>query len=66
VRLPSTNKNLFDKGNWQAFIAVVKYNEDLTVGQQLPSSKERTSRSSTCPGSFVAIAKDLADVTKLT
>jgi len=24
--LPST-RNLFDKGNWQAFIAVVKYNE---------------------------------------
>jgi len=28
--LPSVNKNMFDKGNWQAFTAVVKYIEDLT------------------------------------
>jgi len=31
ARLPSVNKNMFDKGNWQAFTAVVKYIEDLTV-----------------------------------
>jgi len=29
--LPSVNKNMFDKGNWQAFTTVVKYIEDLTV-----------------------------------
>jgi hypothetical protein len=28
---PSVNKNMFDKGNWQAFTAVVKYIEDLIV-----------------------------------
>jgi len=31
ARLPSVNKNMFDKGNWQAFTAVDKYIEDLTV-----------------------------------
>ena len=31
ARLPSVNKNMFDKGNWQAFTVVVKYIEDLTV-----------------------------------
>jgi len=31
ARLPSVNKTMFDKGNWQAFTAVVKYFEDLTV-----------------------------------
>ena len=31
ARLPSVNKNMFDNGNWQAFTAVVKYIEDLTV-----------------------------------
>ena len=31
ARLPSVNKTIFDKGNWQAFTAVVKYIEDLTV-----------------------------------
>ena len=31
ARLPSVNKNMFNKGNWQAFTAVVKYIEDLTV-----------------------------------
>jgi hypothetical protein len=25
ARLPSVNKTMFDKGNWQAFTAVVKY-----------------------------------------
>jgi len=31
ARLPSVNKTMFDKGKWQAFTAVVKYFEDLTV-----------------------------------
>jgi len=31
ARLPSVNKNMFDKGNWEAFTAVVKYYQDLTV-----------------------------------
>jgi len=31
ARLPSVNKNMLDKGNWQAFTAVVNYIEDLTV-----------------------------------
>ena len=25
ARIPSVNKTMFDKGNWQAFTAVVKY-----------------------------------------
>jgi len=31
AHLPSVNKNMFHKGNWQAFTAVVKYIKDLTA-----------------------------------
>ena len=31
TRIPSVNKNMFDKRGWHAFAAVIKYNEDLTV-----------------------------------
>jgi len=31
ARLPSVNKNMLEKGNWQAFTAVIKYIEDLPV-----------------------------------
>ena len=38
-RLPSVNKNMFDKGNWQAFTAVVKYIQDLTVWAETTKEK---------------------------
>ena len=40
ARLPSVNNNMFDKGNWQAFTAVVKYTEDLTVWAATTKEKE--------------------------
>ena len=39
ARLQSVNKIMFDKGNWQAFTAVIKYIEDLTVWA--PTTKEK-------------------------
>ena len=38
-RLPSVNKNMFDKGNWQAFTAVVKYIQGLTVWAETTKEK---------------------------
>jgi len=40
ARLPSVNKNMFGKGNWQAFTAVVKYIEDLTVWAATTKEKD--------------------------
>jgi len=39
ARLPSVNKTMFDKGNWQAFTAVVKY-IDLFDKANCPASSQ--------------------------
>jgi len=66
VRLPSVNKGLFDKINWQALAAVVKYIEDLTVwvDTTLVKGEDNKKCNGACSGSFVATAKETADVTK--
>ena len=64
ARLPSVNKNMFDKGNWQAFTAVVKYIEDLTVWAA--KTKEKGDDGKKYNLLSLATAKEKADAARWT
>jgi len=69
ARLPSVDKNMFDKGNWQAFIAVVKYIEDLTVWAATTQEKGDHGKKYNLlwlPQCSLATAKEKADAARWT
>ena len=66
ARLPPVNKNMFNEGNWQAFTAVVKYIEDLTVWAATTKEKGDDGKKYNLLWLSLATAKEKADAARWT